>query len=229
VKGASVDIPAGALTTDVDVRLDVVTPDKSVLPDDTTLAGAALAFTPHGTTFAKAVTITLNHDGTATNVLRLDDEDDTTWEVVADAVIKESTVELSVTGFSIYGPAKMGTTTSTTCSTISGSWDAQLEYDEASASDTGQATVTGDPSDFGITFSGLAQTPPPFTGVSINSSDQIVGTFTTDSTYATDQSQSPYTCTGSGPYSQTMVLYFLIDSDPTPTEDVRLTLTRSVP
>jgi hypothetical protein len=68
-------------------------------------AGAASAFTPHGTRFDAPVRLELSHDGSATAVLRLDDESDTTWETRPAASIDGALVRIDVDGFSVLVPA----------------------------------------------------------------------------------------------------------------------------
>lgn len=112
--GASLTIPAGALASDVPVavgRLDAAA--VAALPPATApgikgtavLSGDVFAFTPHGTTFAAPVTVELAHAGAGNMVLRLDDERDTTWEVVPGTTFAGGVVRFQVTRFSIYGVA----------------------------------------------------------------------------------------------------------------------------
>ncbi len=80
--GGGVDIPAGALPSDVaiDVGPTDTTPPAAA-PVGTT-ADAFIAFLPHGTVFSIPVTLTIPASGNATAVYRLDDASDTTWELV---------------------------------------------------------------------------------------------------------------------------------------------------
>jgi hypothetical protein len=64
----------------------------------------ATAFTPHRTTFAVPITLSLFYEaprGVALTVLRLDDENDTTWEFVP-AEFKDGVAFFQTTHFSIY-------------------------------------------------------------------------------------------------------------------------------
>jgi hypothetical protein len=61
------------------------------------------AFTPHGAWFNAPVTIELAYEGVADMVLRLDDENDDTWEEVLDVTFAGSIATFEVDGFSIYG------------------------------------------------------------------------------------------------------------------------------
>jgi len=74
------------------------------LPVGVALAGPAIAFTPHGTSFDAAVAITLPYDGEPASpiILRLDDFDDDTWEVVDGGDFAGGEATLDVMGFSIY-------------------------------------------------------------------------------------------------------------------------------
>jgi hypothetical protein len=101
--GAKVEIPAGALATGTDIGVAAVDLSAlAALPAVISAAGSAIAFTPHGTTFQTPVTLTLPHDGSGDVVLRLDDEADTTWEVVSSAVFAGSEAKVTTSTFSIY-------------------------------------------------------------------------------------------------------------------------------
>jgi uncharacterized delta-60 repeat protein len=60
--GAKVVIPAGALATNVDIKVTQTSAGAPALPAGVTAAGAVFAFTPHGTTFAVSATITVPFD-----------------------------------------------------------------------------------------------------------------------------------------------------------------------
>ncbi|MEW5848640.1 MAG: hypothetical protein AB2A00_07485 [Myxococcota bacterium] len=100
--GASVEVPPGALGTDVEVTVAEVPFPAAALPADMTTTGSAFAFTPHGTTFTSPVTLELPHDGTADAVLRLDDENDSTWEIVDGATFANGVATVQTTRFSVY-------------------------------------------------------------------------------------------------------------------------------
>jgi hypothetical protein len=101
IEGASVEIPEGALDEAVDIGVEVLDGVDGDLPEGSSLAGEAVAFLPHGTTFSTPVTVTLSHDGSATSVMRLDDENDTSWEAMSDITINDTTVEVRTLSFSI--------------------------------------------------------------------------------------------------------------------------------
>jgi len=109
-----VNIPADALTEDVAVavtRLDatrIAALPAAAAPGidgDVQLSSEVFAFTPHGTVFNKAVDMEITHTGSGNIVLRLDDEQDTTWEVVPGVIFEGGKARFSVTGFSVYAVA----------------------------------------------------------------------------------------------------------------------------
>ena len=110
-EGVSIDIPEGALSGPVDVEISKR--ESSGLPAATApgirgtaeLSADIFAFTPHGTIFAKPVTVQIPHTGNGNVVLRLDDEKDTTWELVPKTTFASGVVRFEVTRFSIYGDA----------------------------------------------------------------------------------------------------------------------------
>jgi uncharacterized delta-60 repeat protein len=59
---ATVVIPAGALATDIDITVAQTNAGAPALPTGVTAFGATFAFTPHGTTFATPVTVTVPFD-----------------------------------------------------------------------------------------------------------------------------------------------------------------------
>ncbi|MEN9580957.1 MAG: hypothetical protein RJA70_3966 [Pseudomonadota bacterium] len=105
---AAVKIPRGALANEIEVSVGEATELKAVAPKGYELVGPAIAFTPHGTKFAKDVTLTLPYESKATKlvVLRLDDEDDRTWEVVTGGAFKSGDATIAVKSFSVYAVAE---------------------------------------------------------------------------------------------------------------------------
>ena len=106
--GGAVDIPAGALAEGVEVSVSEVVPTQiqARLPRVLRPVGPALAFTPHGQTFQMPVTLTLFHGGVDPFnlvVVRLDDENDTSWERVEEAAFGFGAAYVTSTHFSIYG------------------------------------------------------------------------------------------------------------------------------
>lgn len=103
---ASVEVPAGALATATKIAVAPSNVDVAP-PEGYVLAGPPIAFTPHGLSFEKAVTLTLPYDSSsdALAVLRLDDEADTSWGVVEGGEFAAGLATLDVRTFSIYAVA----------------------------------------------------------------------------------------------------------------------------
>lgn len=99
--GASVLVPAGSVTETEILQIAAEGSERIVaaLPPN---AGQPYAFTPHGTTFAKPVTITVPAVAGATQVLRLDDEQDATWEVVEGVTFANGMATFQSNHFCIY-------------------------------------------------------------------------------------------------------------------------------
>jgi len=106
---ASVVVPAGALSAPVAIA--VGPSDVTVAaPAGYSLVGTPIAFTPHGTTFSSPVTLTLPYSSSSDKlaVLRLDDEDDESWELVDGGTYAKGLAKVEVTTFSIYAVAAEG-------------------------------------------------------------------------------------------------------------------------
>lgn len=105
-------IPSGALTEDTTITITPLdAAARAQLPalmihdafdGQADLTLATYAFTPHGTSFFEPVTIELRYGGAADMVLRLDDENDTTWELVSNVTFADGVASFEVYGFSIY-------------------------------------------------------------------------------------------------------------------------------
>ncbi len=104
---ASVEVPGGALESSVKIGI-AESAVKVDPPAGYLLAGPAIAFTPHGLEFKVPVTLTLPYDSDAAElaVLRLDDEQDKSWEVVPGGEFAGSLAKLEVSSFSIYAVAE---------------------------------------------------------------------------------------------------------------------------
>lgn len=98
---AEVDVPAGALSTDVAVAVGAVSAPLP-LPAGYEAASLYWAFTPHGTAFAVPVSIRIEHDGGGDVVMRLDGPLDTAWDVVGGATIGASEASFTSASFSFY-------------------------------------------------------------------------------------------------------------------------------
>lgn len=124
-EAGGIDVPAGALTTDTEVSVAEVSAEQIVakLPSVLHAVAPAVAFTPHGQTFTKPVTLSLFHEGTSADlvVLRLDDESDTEWERV-DATFAAGVAYVTSTHFSIYNVSQCAadSTGGGTCSGLVG-------------------------------------------------------------------------------------------------------------
>jgi uncharacterized delta-60 repeat protein len=102
--GAKVEIPAGALTTNVDIKVEQSSAGSPPLPAGFTAVGPMFAFTPHGTQFTLPATITLPFDpasapsGSTPMLIKTNAQ--TGWETVAGTMFGPTSVSAPVTGFS---------------------------------------------------------------------------------------------------------------------------------
>ncbi len=107
--GGKVEIPAGALSEAMMITIAEAA-DPKPLPLGLDAAGKTLSFTPHGTEFDEPVTITLpfdDDDATAVFPMKLEDDDDESWEAVVAGVDKESdAIKVTTSTFSVYVPAR---------------------------------------------------------------------------------------------------------------------------
>lgn len=98
---ASVVIPASALASEVTISV-APTSTFQPAPQGEVVASEVFAFLPHGTTFASPVTIEFAVAAEAAFVMRLDDEQDTAWELVEGATIEGGKARIQTTRFSLY-------------------------------------------------------------------------------------------------------------------------------
>jgi uncharacterized delta-60 repeat protein len=103
--GAKVVIPAGALASNVDIKVTQTSAGAPALPAGVTAAGAVFAFTPHGTTFAMSATITVPFDPAlvpagATPKLYKTNAGQTAFEPLSGAAISGASMSAQVTSFS---------------------------------------------------------------------------------------------------------------------------------
>jgi hypothetical protein len=108
--GASVVVPAGALTQNTVIEIEQSSVGAPALPAGATLVGQVYAFTPHGTTFSVPVTVTVPFDPAlvpsgATPALYKTNAARSAYELVAGAVVSGSSLVGEVTGFSNLAPA----------------------------------------------------------------------------------------------------------------------------
>ena len=103
--GASVAVPAGALAQATPIAIAADAAGAPALPDGTTTVGEVHALTPHGTSFATPVTLTLPYDagrvpaGASVQLLKTNAARDG-WEPVAGATVGTATVSAPLSGFS---------------------------------------------------------------------------------------------------------------------------------
>ncbi len=100
--GAEVSVPAGIAPAGVTIAVAKSTATTAAVPAWVGQTGDVYAFTPHGTTFSAPVTLKLPYTGAGDVVLRLDDENDTTWEIVEGATFANGVATVQVSKFSLY-------------------------------------------------------------------------------------------------------------------------------
>ena len=107
--GSKIEIPPGALTTNVQIAIAQTSTGAPSLPTGFTTAGSIFALTPHGTTFATPVTLTLPFDPAAVRTgvtpVLFKTNAQNQWEPVANASFGATTVVSQITSFSF--PAVM--------------------------------------------------------------------------------------------------------------------------
>ncbi len=114
--GASVDIPAGALSSNVAIAITKLTSAQAAalapfnVPrySSSTSSSGYFAFTPHGTQFANPVTVKMPYTGSGTFVARLDNESDTTWEIVPGATFSNGVATFQMSHFSVLSVFNCG-------------------------------------------------------------------------------------------------------------------------
>ena len=106
--GTQVVIPAGALASDVRINIEQSAAGAPPLPGGFSAGGQMFAITPHGTTFALPVTVTLPFDpasvptGSVPALYKTNAQNQ--WEQVPSATFGASSVSAQVSSFSIFGP-----------------------------------------------------------------------------------------------------------------------------
>jgi uncharacterized delta-60 repeat protein len=102
--GASIVIPPGALAANTTIAITQSSAGTPALPSGFTPRGPMFAFTPHGTTFALPVTLTLPFDGTAVPAAMAPAFYKTNaqnqWELVSNATFGPGTLSAQITSFS---------------------------------------------------------------------------------------------------------------------------------
>jgi len=103
--GTSVLIPAGALASDTRILIEVVTAGAPPTPNGFTAGGQMFSFTPHGTTFAVPVTMTIPFDpaqvpaGQQPAFFKTNAQNQ--WEQITNATFGATSASAQVTGFSL--------------------------------------------------------------------------------------------------------------------------------
>ncbi len=106
--GSKVEIPRGALAVVTQIAVDQTTLNAPPLPAGLTPIGQMFAFTPHGTTFAVPVTVTMPFDpaavpaGVTPALFKTNAQNQ--WERVVNATFGASSVSGQVTSFSHFQP-----------------------------------------------------------------------------------------------------------------------------
>lgn len=103
--GAQVVIPAGALSQNIAIVITQSSAGAPALPPAAIAAGQMFAFTPHGTTFASAATVTVPFDPAlvasgVTPILYKTTTGQMAWETVAGATVSGNTLSAPVNSFS---------------------------------------------------------------------------------------------------------------------------------
>jgi hypothetical protein len=111
--GATIVVPAGALSSTVDLGITEIDASSASLPAGIRRLGAVYELTPHGTNFAAPVTVTVPFDpaqvsaGRSVQALKTTDAALTSWGVVADPSVSGTTLSVEVSSFSNILPAAM--------------------------------------------------------------------------------------------------------------------------
>ena len=105
--GAQVVVPPGALAASTTIAIEQSSAGAPALPGGFTAAGAVFAITPHGTSFAVPVTVSLPIDaagvpaGQTGSLYKTDSAG--VWQRVAGATVSGNVVTAQVTAFSFFG------------------------------------------------------------------------------------------------------------------------------
>ena len=185
---ASVDVPAGAVAMSTDIEVAAANPVMlpAIVGTGAAAATEPVAFTPHGTSFSMPITISFTIDGgvpAGAVIVRLDDESDTDWELVA-STIDGDVISAEVTSFSIYtvatGPvchqADPDSDEDGVCDSVDPCDGPNIDTDGNGVCDSIEARITGTVTDVGNEGAVIG-------GVTVNLYDDLQnlgGTTTTD-------------------------------------------------
>lgn len=102
-ENVSLTLQPGSLQQDTVIYIyETSTGENPQLPEGSTLVGTAWAFTPHGTTFEQPITIEFDVPEGTNLVLRADDENDNTFEIVQNYTVANNKATLETNTFSVY-------------------------------------------------------------------------------------------------------------------------------
>ena len=99
--GATIELPPGAVPEGVKVTAAIVEA-AAAPPSGLQVSGKVYAFLPHGTRFAKPVTIKIPASSATNAVFELDDDDDTSWEQVASSKEEKGFHAVTVEHISLF-------------------------------------------------------------------------------------------------------------------------------
>jgi alpha-tubulin suppressor-like RCC1 family protein len=109
--GAQVVVPAGALGTDTAIEVVQSSSGSPALPAGLAASGQVFAFTPHGTSFAAAVTVSVPFSAaavpTGATVMLFKTNSAGAWVQVPNATASAGMLTAQVTGFSWFTPVVM--------------------------------------------------------------------------------------------------------------------------
>ncbi len=135
----SVDIPGGALEEDVEITVEDVNEEEVVdaqLPEgEYSSASNYYSFEPHGQEFSEPVTISLPYTGESNGLIfiKLDNEEDTTWEAIEGGSFVDGIASVSVNSFSIFSVLVDESVEEPEPTCGDGTCDADETYDSCSA------------------------------------------------------------------------------------------------
>jgi hypothetical protein len=113
--GATVAVPAGALSQTVNIQVTEISPASVSLPMGVDRVGAVYALTPHDTSFAVPVAVNIPFDpaqvpaGSSARLMKTSDSARTVWAEVAGATTSGGTATAQLTSFSNIFVASLAT------------------------------------------------------------------------------------------------------------------------
>ncbi len=131
--GVSVAIPAGALSLETEIGIELVAGRTlNALPASRSRVGPFVELTPHGTMFSSPVTVVLPHTANVSGleVWVIDDRSDDTWERVDAATFNDETATVMLNHFSILTVTAPATTACGPTLNVAGQWRLDWDCDE---------------------------------------------------------------------------------------------------